>query len=215
MCRVGQVVETGYLRPVLRVGLTGGIGAGKTAVSFRLARLGAVVIDSDVLAREVLEPGTEGLGRVVAEFGPEVLTADGRLDRARLADTVFGDEQRRQALNAIVHPLVRARAGELTAAAPADAVVVHDVPLLVESGLEADYDVVVVVDVPVDVALDRLVRSRGMPAAQARARIAAQAGREERLRVADVVIDNSGTPTDLEHQVDALWERLRGQHGAR
>jgi dephospho-CoA kinase len=198
---------------VLKVGLTGGIGSGKSAVSALLAEHGAVVVDADLLAREVVEPGTVGLERVVAEFGPEVLRPDGTLDRAGLARVVFPDPQRREALNAIVHPLVAARTAELVAAAPPRSVVVHDVPLLTENALAPAYDVVVVVDVPEEVQIERLTRLRGMPAADAHARIAAQASRAQRLAVADVVLDNSGTPAQLAEQVRALWADLRRRAG--
>jgi dephospho-CoA kinase len=194
---------------MLEVGLTGGIGSGKSTVSRLLASYGAVLIDADLLAREVVEPGTSGLVQVVEQFGAEVLNAHGALDRERLAAKVFGDDAARARLNAIVHPLVGERARALKAAAAPDAVLVHDVPLLVESGLAALYDLVVVVDAPVEMQVDRLVRLRGMAEADVRARIAAQASRDERKAVADVVIDNSGTPEELEAQVLELWEELR------
>lgn len=197
---------------MLSVGLTGGIGSGKSEVTRRLARHGAVVIDSDVLAREVVEPGTPGLAAVAAEFGAEVLTADGSLDRAKLAAVVFADPRRLAALNAIVHPLVRARSASLTESAAArseSAIVVHDVPLLVETGLAGNFDLVVVVDVPEAVQLDRLVRIRGMTEADAKSRIAAQAGRERRLGLADYVLDNSGDLDTLDAEVDRLWSWLQ------
>ncbi|MGK5637288.1 dephospho-CoA kinase [Streptomyces sp. URMC 126] len=193
---------------MLKVGLTGGIGAGKSEVARRLAAHGAVIIDSDRIAREVVEPGTAGLAAVVAEFGPEVLTPDGSLDRPRLGAIVFADAGRLAALNAIVHPLVRARSAELEAAAAADAVVVHDVPLLVENGLAPLYEVVVVVDAREDTRLDRLVRLRGMAPEEARARMAAQATREQRLAAADVVIANDGPVAELEARVDEVWAEL-------
>ncbi|MGW9209107.1 dephospho-CoA kinase [Embleya sp. NPDC055664] len=192
------------------VGLTGGIGAGKSEVARLLAELGAVVIDSDRIAREVVAPGTPGLAAVVAEFGESVLLPDGSLDRPGLGRIVFGAPERLAALNAIVHPLVGARAAELTAAAGEDAVLVNDVPLLVENDLAGLYDLVVVVDAAPETQLDRLVRLRGMPEADARARMAAQASREQRLAVADVVIDNDGPLEALEPQVHSLWERLTG-----
>ncbi|MFE5327088.1 dephospho-CoA kinase [Embleya sp. NPDC056575] len=192
------------------VGLTGGIGAGKSEVARLLAELGAVVIDSDRIAREVVAPGTPGLAAVVAEFGESVLLPDGSLDRPGLGRIVFGAPERLAALNTIVHPLVGARAAELTAAAGEDAVLVNDVPLLVENDLAGLYDLVVVVDVAPETQLDRLVRLRGMPEADARARMAAQASREQRLAVADVVIDNDGPLEALEPQVRSLWERLTG-----
>ncbi|MQA76911.1 MAG: dephospho-CoA kinase [Streptosporangiales bacterium] len=193
---------------MLRVGLTGGIGSGKSEVTARLAARGAVVVDADVLAREVVAVGTDGLAEVVEAFGADVLAGDGSLDRPRLGRLVFGDPDARRRLEGIVHPRVRARRAEIVAAAPADAVVVEDVPLLVEGGLHRDYDLVVVVDAPDDVRLDRLVRLRGMTEEDARARIEAQASRDERLAVADVVVDNGGDLADLDPQVDALWARL-------
>lgn len=197
---------------MLKVGLTGGIGSGKSSVSRLLAAHGAVVVDADAIAREVVAPGTPGLAAVVAEFGPEVLLPDGALDREGLGRLVFGDSARLAALNAIVHPLVGARMAELERAAGAAgaAVVVHDVPLLAENGLAGLYDVVVVVDCPVDSQLARLVGQRGMDDADARARIAAQATREQRRAVADHVLSNDGTLQDLERAVDDLWERLVG-----
>jgi dephospho-CoA kinase len=189
---------------VLRIGLTGGIGSGKSTVSRLLAGHGAVIVDADVIAREVVEPGTPGLAAVVAAFGPEVLTAEGSLDRPALAAVVFGDPEARRRLDAIVHPLVRARATEVAAAAPPDAVVVHDVPLLVETGQAGGYDLVLVVEADPGTRVARLVQ-RGLTAEDARARMAAQASDEQRRAVADIVLDNSGTPDDLEVQVDRFW----------
>ncbi|WP_035850394.1 dephospho-CoA kinase [Kitasatospora azatica] len=191
-----------------KIGLTGGIGAGKSAVSQLLASYGAVLVDSDLLAREVVAPGTPGLAAVVEEFGPGVLGPDGALDRPALGAIVFADPARLQALNAIVHPLVRARSAELEAAAAPDAVVVHDVPLLAENGLAPLYDRVIVVDASEQVRLDRLVRLRGMAEQEARARMAAQATREQRLAVADFVVANNGSLAELEQQVKAVWEQL-------
>jgi dephospho-CoA kinase len=193
------------------VGLTGGIGAGKSEVSRLLASLGAVIVDADLIAREVVEPGTPGLAAVVAEFGEEVLRPDGSLDRPALGKVVFSDPGRLAALNAIVHPLVRERSAELEAAAGASDVVVQDVPLLAENGLAPLYDLVVVVDAPDEVRLDRLVRLRGMAEEEARARMAAQAGRAERLAVADVVIDNGGPLDALEPRVREVWNDLRAR----
>jgi dephospho-CoA kinase len=193
---------------MLKVGLTGGIGAGKSEVSRRLGELGAVVVDADKIAREVVEPGTDGLRAVVAEFGAEVLAADGTLDRAALGAVVFADPDRLAALNALVHPLVAARSAELEAAAGPDAVVVHDVPLLAENGLAPLYDRVLVVDASEETRLDRLTRLRGMPESDARARIAAQATREERLSVADIVIDNDGPLEGLDARVRQVWSEL-------
>ncbi|MFE6730346.1 dephospho-CoA kinase [Streptomyces californicus] len=193
---------------MLKVGLTGGIGAGKSEVSRLLVERGAVLIDSDRIAREVVEPGTPGLAAVVEEFGPDILTAEGTLDRPALGALVFADDQRRAALNAIVHPLVGARAAELERAAPEDAVVVHDVPLLTENGLAPFYDLVVVVDASAETQLDRLVTLRGMTESDGRARMSAQATREERRAVADLVVDNDGTHEALVEQVDAVWDEL-------
>lgn len=196
---------------VLRVGLTGGIGSGKSEVSRRLRARGVLVIDADVLAREVIGPGTEGLAAVIAEFGPHVLDADGVLDRSALAESVFGDEAARRRLERIIHPRVRARAAQLEATAPAGAVVVHDIPLLVETGQDTEFDVVVVVDVPEEEQLRRLVACRGIDAGEAESRISAQVSRTERLAVADVVIDNSGSLDELEAAVEDLWQSLRSQ----
>jgi dephospho-CoA kinase len=203
---------------VLMVGLTGGIGSGKSVVAARLAELGAIVIDSDALAREVVAHGTDGLAEVVAVFGPEVLTPEGAMDRAKVADLVFGDEAQRRRLESIIHPRVRERSAQIIAAAPADAVVVNDVPLLVESGLanrpgdgspsraRGLFDLVIVVFAGEEVRVDRLVR-RGLSAAEARARIAAQATDDQRRAVADVQIVNEGTLDELMTTVDAVWEQ--------
>lgn len=197
---------------MLIVGLTGGIGAGKSAVAARLAEHGALIVDADMVAREVVARGTAGLAAVVAAFGPRILAGDGSLDRSALGDLVFSDPQARERLNAIVHPLVERRTAEILAAAPEDAVVVHDVPLLVENGLAPAYDVVVVVIADRDVRIARLRDTRGMSEEQARARMAAQASDEQRRAVADVVLDNSGTLLELRRQVDVLWrDRLAPQ----
>lgn len=193
---------------MLRVGLTGGIGSGKSEVTSRLRELGAVIIDSDVLAREVVRAGTPGLEAVVREFGPDILGPGGELDRPRLGRLIFADPDRRKTLERIVHPRVRACVEEITSAAPDDAVVVNDVPLLVESGLRGSYDLVVVVDAPPEVQLDRLVRLRGMAREDAQARIDAQASRAERLAAADFVVRNDGDLDALDGQVAAVWERL-------
>ncbi|MDI5963166.1 dephospho-CoA kinase [Streptomyces sp. SL13] len=198
---------------MLKVGLTGGIGAGKSEVSRLLGSYGAVIVDSDRIAREVVEPGTPGLAAVVEEFGAGVLAADGTLDRPRLGELVFGAPERLAALNVIVHPLVRRRAAELEAAAAPDAVVVHDVPLLAESGLAPHYDLVVVVDASRETRLERLVAVRGMTPEQARARMDAQAGRDERLAIADLVIANDGPLEALEPRVRRVWDQLRARAG--
>lgn len=193
---------------VLRVGLTGGIAAGKSVVARRLAALGARVVDHDLLAREVVATGTPGLAQVAEAFGPTVLTPDGGLDRSALAALVFSDPRARERLNATIHPLVRdAAAQEHRAAVEGGArVVVHDIPLLVETGQAGHMDVLVVVDAPPELRVRRLVDDRGMTAEQAWARLAAQADDEERREVADVVLDGSGTAAELEAQVDRLWE---------
>lgn len=193
---------------MLKIGLTGGIGSGKSEVSRRLAARGAVVIDADRIAREVVEPGTVGLARVVAAFGDEVLRPDGSLDRERLGAIVFADSDRLAVLNSIVHPLVGERVAELQARAPADAIVVYDVPLLVENNLAPMYDAVIVVDASDEVRVARLAEHRGMSESDARARIAAQAGRDERLRAAHIVIPNEGTLEELEAQVGEVWQDL-------
>jgi dephospho-CoA kinase len=198
---------------MLRIGLTGGIGSGKSTVSALLVGKGAVLVDADRLAREVVEPGTPGLAAVTEAFGSGVLTADGALDRPALAAIVFADPQARARLDGIVHPLVRERAAELAAAVPPDAVVVNDVPLLVETGQQGLYDLVLVVEADVETRVARLVR-RGLTEADARARIGAQASDEQRRAVADVVLDNSGTTEELAAQVDRLWaERVEPARG--
>jgi dephospho-CoA kinase len=190
---------------MLRVGLTGGIGAGKSTVAGRLAEHGAVVLDADRIAREVVEPGTDGLAEVVATFGADVLAQDGSLDRAALAARAFADDAARQRLNAILHPRIGARTAELMAAAPEDAVVVHDIPLLVESGLAPAYHLVLVVHADIDQRVRRLAVSRGMTEQDARGRVAAQATDEQRRAAADVWLDNTADPERLLAEVDALW----------
>ena len=198
---------------MLHVGLTGGIGSGKSTVARLLAAHGAVIVDADAIAREVLAPGTPGLAEVVAEFGPGVLAADGSLDRAALGRTVFADPARLRRLEAITHPKVALESRRRLRAAPAEAVVVYDVPLLVEKGLAAAHDVVVVVEAPL---VDRLARlaARGVDEPTARARVAAQADDDQRRAVADFVVDNSGDLPALDRAVDSLWrallERARG-----
>lgn len=190
---------------MLTVGLTGGIGAGKSVVARRLAGHGAVLIDADRLAREVVAPGTDGLAEVVAAFGSDVLDADGALNRTAVGAAVFRDSAARQRLERIIHPRVRARTAELMAAAPADAVVVNDVPLLVESGLAPTYHLVVVVEAAEAIRTGRLVRERGMREEDARARIRAQARDAERRAAADALLTNDGTLEDLYAAVDVLW----------
>ncbi|MEV6763103.1 dephospho-CoA kinase [Streptomyces sp. NPDC051105] len=193
---------------MLKVGLTGGIGAGKSEVSRLLVGHGAVLVDADRIAREVVEPGTPGLAAVVEAFGPDVLAADGTLDRPKLGSIVFADPEKLAVLNSIVHPLVGARSRELENAAATDAVVINDVPLLAENGLARLYDVVVVVDVAPETQLDRLTRLRGMAEEDARARMAAQATREKRLEIADIVIDNDVPLDALEQRVAQVWTDL-------
>ena len=198
---------------MLRVGLTGGIGSGKSEVARRLVAHGAVIIDADVAARAVVAFGTPGLARVAEAFGAGVLGPDGALDRERLGAIVFGDPDSRATLNAIVHPLVgewmRAAEQAAVAASDGDVIIVHDVPLLAENRRADDFDLVLVVDVPPELQLERLVSQRGMTPDQARARMAAQASRAQRLAVADLVIDNSGSLADLDRRVADLWTDLR------
>lgn len=189
----------------MRVGLTGGIASGKSTVSSILSELGAVVIDADLIAREVVAKGTPGLAAVVEAFGPEMLTPDGELDRPKMGALVFADEARRRVLESIVHPLVFERCAELEAAAPADGIVVHDIPLLVESGRAGEFDAVIVVDVPEEVQVERMVRDRGWTESDARARIAAQATREQRRAVATYLIENTGTREDLRQRVTEVF----------
>lgn len=192
----------------MRIGLTGGIASGKSTVARKLEQLGAFTIDADVLARDVVALGTEGLKAVVARFGNSVLTADGSLDRSVLARVIFADPQARADLNAIIHPLVRERAAELEAAAPVGAVVVHVIPLLVETGQQDRFDAVVVVDTTVEEQLRRLTRRDGLTQTEAEQRVAAQASREERLGAATHVIDSSGPVRETMRQVDELWQNL-------
>ena len=203
---------------MLRVGLTGGIGSGKSEVARRLVAHGAVLIDADVAAREVVVPGSRGLSQIVAAFGDDVLGPDGSLDRARLGEIVFKDPELRAQLNAIVHPLVRqwmlaAERTAVQAADPPGPIIVHDVPLLAESRGKGGFDLVIVVDVPPELQIERLVSRRGMTPDQAGARMNAQASREQRLEVADIVIDNSGSLADLDRRVAALWADLQRRAG--
>jgi dephospho-CoA kinase len=195
------------MRHALRVGLTGGIGSGKSEVSRRLAARGAVVIDADTVAREVVEPGTPALAEIADAFGGGVLRPDGSLNREKLGEAVFSDEAARARLNAIVHPRVGERMAELERAAGDAAIVVHDIPLLAENGLTAGFDAVVVVDAPPQAQVERLV-NRGMTPDQATARMRAQASREQRLAIATFVVDNSGSLAGLDREVNRLWNEL-------
>lgn len=195
----------------VRVGLTGGIASGKSTVLEMLAQLGAVVIDADRLAREVVERGEPGLDAVVAEFGPDLLTPEGDLDRAAMGTLVFGDESARKRLEAIVHPLVFERMVQLEEAAPGDSVIVHDIPLLAEGGRADTFDAVVVVDAPRELQLSRMVHERGWTRGDAESRLAAQASREDRLAIATYVIDNAGTVDHLRDQVVQVYTELRQQ----
>jgi dephospho-CoA kinase len=192
---------------MVRVGLTGGIASGKSLVAAELAARGAIIIDADVLAREVVEPGTPGLAAIIERFGPQVLT-DGRLDRAHLAEIVFADPAARRDLERIVHPVVRARAAELERAAGSAAVVVHVIPLLVETGQQGNFDLVVTIDVDHETQIQRMMARNGFSRAEAEARIAAQAAGEDRKAAADVVLDNSANVAQLKDQIDALWAVL-------
>jgi dephospho-CoA kinase len=192
----------------MRVGLTGGVGSGKSTVARRFAEHGAVVIDADAIAREVVEPGTPGFRAVVDRFGPAVVGADGALDRPALAGLVFSDDERRSELNAIVLPLVGQRVAELEATAPADAVTVYDVPLLVEGDMAAGFDFVVVVLAAVQTRLERLA-GRGMEEDDARRRMASQASDEQRRAVADAIIDNDGDLDALSAAADRVWARIQ------
>lgn len=191
---------------MLRIGLTGGIGAGKSALSSTFEQCGAVIVDGDVIAREVVQPGTEGLAALVAAFGDDILLPDGSLDRPALAAKAFRDDDARQTLNGIVHPLVGKRRAEIIASVPADSVVVEDIPLLVESGMAPLFPLVVIVYADVEVRLRRLVDQRGMAEDDARARIAAQASDDQRRAVADIWVDNSGSPAELVQRARNVWD---------
>jgi len=194
----------------MRVGLTGGVASGKSTVAGLLTELGAVVVDADLLAREAVAPGSDGLAEVVEAFGPDVLTLGGGLDRPALGAIVFGDEARRRVLEGIIHPRVRARAAEIEAAAAPDAVVVHDIPLLAETGQAGSFEAVIVVDVPVETQVARMVGQRGMSREDAEARVAAQATREARLAVATYVVDNTGSREELRARVAEVYAGLAG-----
>jgi dephospho-CoA kinase len=192
----------------VRVGLTGGVASGKSTVSAILAELGAVIIDADVLAREVVAKGTPGLEKVVAEFGAELLTPEGELDRPAMGRLVFADEDSRRRLEAIVHPLVFERIVELEAAAGPDDVVVHDIPLLAESGRADTFDAVIVVDADPEVQVERMVAERGWTREEAEARMLAQASREERLAIATHVVENNGSLEALRARVEEVFADL-------
>ena len=195
---------------MMRVGLTGGVASGKSTVSAILDELGAVIVDADVLAREVVAPGTDGLREVVEVFGCDVLTADGELDRPAMGAIVFADAEKRHALEAIIHPRVRARAAEIEAAADPGDLVVHDIPLLAETGQATGFDAVIVVDVPQETQVERMVGLRGMSREDAEARVAAQASRDDRLAIATHVIDNTGSLEDLRRRVNEVYRELHG-----
>ncbi|MDO5094862.1 MAG: dephospho-CoA kinase [Propionibacteriaceae bacterium] len=199
----------------MRIGLTGGIAAGKTTVARELERLGAVIVDADVLARQVVAPGSAGLAAVVARFGDDILAVDGSMNRAAVARIVFGDAAARADLNAIIHPLVRSLAAEAEAVAPDGSIVVHVIPLLVETGQQGRFDAVIVVDLPVPEQLARLMRRDGLTRDEAEQRVAAQASREERLRAATHVIDASRPLPEMLQQVRALWDWLQGSNELR
>lgn len=195
------------------IGLTGGIASGKSTVARRLAELGAIVIDADVISREVVEPGTPVLKAIAEEFGSDILDAGGSLNRALLGGIVFGDADKLEKLNAIMHPAVKRRSAELLATASADnpdAVVVYDVPLLVEADIARNYDEIVVASAPEEVRIQRMITLRGMTEGDARARILSQAPEAKRLAIADVVIDTGGALSHTLSQVDALWARIGG-----
>ncbi len=192
----------------MRVGLTGGVGSGKSTVAQMLRDLGAVVVDADLLAREVVAPGTAGLQEIVEAFGPRVLTEAGELDRPAMGRIVFADDEARRTLEAVIHPRVRERGAALEAAAGEDAIVVHDIPLLAETGQAAGFDAVIVVDVPRETQVERLVELRGMPPDDAEARVAAQATREQRRVIATYVVDNTGTKEDLRDRVTEVFAGL-------
>jgi dephospho-CoA kinase len=197
----------------VRVGLTGGVASGKSSVAAILRELGATIIDGDVLAREVVEKGTPGLEQVVAAFGPDILTPDGDLDRPRLGQVVFTDPEQRKRLEAIVHPLVFERYAELESATEPDDLVVHDIPLLAETGRADGFDAVLVVDVADDVRIERMLRDRGWTREDAESRIASQATREQRLAIATHVIDNSGTREQLRERVEQVFADLTSDRG--
>ncbi|NLA29425.1 MAG: dephospho-CoA kinase [Propionibacterium sp.] len=192
----------------LSVALTGGIASGKTVVTRLLSERGAIIIDSDLLSREVVEPGTRGLAEIVERFGAGVLAADGSLDRQALGEIIFVDDEARNDLNGIIHPEIRRRRAELIASAPEDAIVISVIPLLVEGGLKDDFEGVIVIDVPREIQIDRLKARNGLDDGQAQARVAAQASRAERLAAATWIIENSGSYNQLRAQVEMVWDAL-------
>src|SRR5918996_6254313 len=189
---------------MLRIGLTGGIGAGKSTVSATFSECGGIIVDGDVIAREVVEPGTDGLKQLVEAFGEDILLPNGALNRPALAAKAFVDDEKRAKLNSIVHPLVGQRRMEVIESVPDDAVVVEDIPLLVETGMAPMFPLVVVVTAPVETRVERLIK-RGMDEADARTRIAAQAPEEQRRAIADVLLDNSGSQDELVEKVRDIW----------
>ena len=192
----------------MRVGLTGGIASGKSTVSSMLEELGATIIDGDRLAREVVDKGTPGLAQVVEAFGPDVLTPEGDLDRPKLGRIVFNDDELRKRLEGIVHPLVFERYAALEASAPKDGLVVHDIPLLAETGRADTFDAVIVVETPAEVQVERMLRDRGWSRADAESRIAAQATPEQRRAIATHLVVNTGTREDLRQRVTEVFEQL-------
>jgi dephospho-CoA kinase len=193
----------------LKVGLTGGIASGKSEVARRLAAYGAVIIDADALARAVVAPGTSGLAEVIGVFGSRVMAGDGTLDRKLLGEIVFADPVLRAKLNSIIHPRVGERIRELEASAQPGSILVEDIPLIAENDMAEFYDLVVVVDAPPRAQVERLARDRGMTHEQAGARMAAQASRQQRLAIATIVVDNSGSLAELDREVGELWAELR------
>lgn len=208
-----QGPRSGRYAAAVRVGLTGGVASGKSTVSVMLSELGAVIIDADMLAREAVAVGSEGLELVRAAFGDPVIAADGSMDRAAVAAIVFADPDQRRVLEEIIHPRVRARAAQIEQAAPPEALVVHDIPLLVETGQAPDFDAIIVVDAPVETALGRMISDRGMTAEDAQARIAAQATREQRRAVATYLIENNSTLAHLRARVEEVYDDLIGRAG--
>ncbi len=204
---MGTTTPRGSVSP-MRVGLTGGVASGKSTVSRMLEELGAVIIDADAIAREVVAKGTPGLAAVVEEFGEDLLGPDGELDRPAMGRLVFGDEAARRRLEAIIHPLVFERILELEGEAPADAVVVHDIPLLAENGRAGDFDAVIVVDAPPELQLARMTGDRGWTEEDGRSRIAAQASREDRRAIATHLVENTGTREDLRRRVAEVFAEV-------